>query len=246
MFEATKTRRLRSTAFYDKYFSGSVLDIGSGADLVVSHAQPFEKEHGDANLITNFLPIGNSFDCVHSYHCLEHMRNVPDALMQWWSLVKPGGHLIIAVPHEDLYEQGVWPSIFNPDHKATFRLRTRETWSPVSYNLEELLSHLPGAEIVEIGLEDDSYEYALKRCGMTRLGSMVVLGRRARKAIAQRIRINSSQQGRLMEKLEYALEKIEYRLGVPIDQTLNGALAQIQAIVRKRTIASRGTAAAVR
>ena len=34
------------------------------------------------------------------------MRDVPGALAQWWSLVRPEGHLIMAVPHEDLYEQG--------------------------------------------------------------------------------------------------------------------------------------------
>lgn len=235
MFEASKTRRLRGPEFYAKYFSGSVLDIGCGTDLVISHAQPFDVEHGDANVITDFIPRGSAYDCVHSYHCLEHMRDVPRAVAQWWSLVKPDGHLIIAVPHEDLYEQGVWPSIFNQDHKATFRLDKSETWSPVSYDLKELLSSLPEAEIVEIGLQDDGYDYALKRQGMTRLGSLVVPARRVRKAIMQRVKINSSQCGHLMEKIEYALEKIEYRFGVPVDQTLNGAVAQIQAVVHKRS-----------
>jgi SAM-dependent methyltransferase len=234
VFEVSKTRRLRGPAFYQKYMSGSVLDIGCGADLVVPHAQPFDIEHGDANLITHFLPSGSRYECVHSYHCLEHMSDVPGALAEWWSLVKPDGHLIIAVPHEDLYEQGVWPSIFNHDHKATFRLGVAETWSPVSYDLKELLSSLPGAEVVEIGVQDQDYDYRLKRHGMTWLASLVVLARKARKAAVQRIKINPSNAGHRMEKIEYALEKIEYQFGVPIDQTLNGAIAQIQAVVRKR------------
>ena len=235
MFEATKIRQLRGSTFYEKYLSGSVLDIGCGADLVVPHAQPFDTEHGDANRITYFIPSGSGYDCVHSYHCLEHMSDVPGALAQWWSLVKPDGHLIVAVPHEDLYEQGVWPSIFNHDHKATFRLGTAETWSPVSYDLKELLSGLPGAEVVDIGLQDDGYDYKLKRHGMTRTASLVVLARKARKAIMRRVKINPSAQGHRMEKIEYALEKIEYKFGVPIDQTLNGAVAQIHAVVRKRS-----------
>ena len=207
MFEASKTRRLRGSAFYDKYLAGSVLDIGCGTDLVVPHAQPFDREHGNANRITSFIPSGNKYDCVHSYHCLEHMRDVPGALAQWWSLVRPEGHLIMAVPHEDLYEQGVWPSIFNHDHKATFRLRAAETWSPVSYDLEELLSGLPGAEIVEVVLEDDGYDYRLKGHGMTRTASLVVLARKARKAIMRRVSINPSAQGHRMETIEYASKR---------------------------------------
>ena len=50
------------------------------------------------------------------------MRDVPQALEQWWQLVKPGGAMVIVVPDEDLYEQGAWPSLFNRDHSATFRL----------------------------------------------------------------------------------------------------------------------------
>lgn len=235
MFETSKAERLRGPEFYDKYLSGSVLDIGCGSDLVVPHAQPFDIEHGDANVITDFLPTGSSYDCVYSYHCLEHMKDVSSALARWWSLVRPGGHLIIAVPSEDLYEQGVWPSIFNRDHKATFRLDTTETWSPVSYDLKKLLSSLPKAVIVEIGVQDDGYDYRLKRHGITRLGRLVVLIRKARKAIVRRVNINPSTRGHRMERIEYALEKIEYRFGVPIDQTLNGAFAQIQAVVHKRS-----------
>src|SRR4051794_20067410 len=109
MYEASKTREIRGEDFTRIYFSGSVLDIGCGPDLVVPHAKPFDFEHGDANRILDFL-APESFDCVHSSHCLEHMREPPVALAQWWALVRPSGYLIIVVPDEDLYEQGVWPS----------------------------------------------------------------------------------------------------------------------------------------
>jgi hypothetical protein len=59
------------------------------------------------------------------------MANPESALSQWWSLVKPGGYLIVVVPHEDLYEQGIWPSRFNSDHKATFQLGAVSKFSPV-------------------------------------------------------------------------------------------------------------------
>src|SRR6185312_3014562 len=54
--------------------------------------------------------------------------------------IKRGGHLVISVPDEDLYEQGVWPSTFNTDHKITFTLSKKTSWSPVSVNVFSLLS----------------------------------------------------------------------------------------------------------
>jgi hypothetical protein len=46
------------------------------------------------------------------------MHDPEAALRQWWALVRPGGYLVVVVPHEDLYEQGMWPSAFNSDHKG--------------------------------------------------------------------------------------------------------------------------------
>src|SRR5271166_2368833 len=108
MDEARKTNVLRGEEFKRRFFAGRVIDIGCGDDLVVPHAVPFDLAHGDAQWILNYFEAG-SFDCVHSSHCLEHMRDATLALAQWWGLVRPGGHLIIVVPHEDLYEQGAWP-----------------------------------------------------------------------------------------------------------------------------------------
>ena len=162
MFEATKTRSIRGDVFERKYFSGSVLDIGCGPDIVVPHARPFDIEHGDANLVLNYLPP-ESFDCVHSSHCLEHMRDPPRALAQWWALVRPGGYLIIVVPDEDLYEQGIWPSAFNSDHKATFRLDRPSSWSPVSHDLRALVAALPSSEVIECSIQDQGYDRKLMR-----------------------------------------------------------------------------------
>jgi hypothetical protein len=44
------------------------------------------------------------------------------------------------VPDEDLYEQGIWPSEFNVDHKHTFTICKARSWSPVSINLTDLLA----------------------------------------------------------------------------------------------------------
>jgi hypothetical protein len=38
-----------------------------------------------------------------------------------------------------MYEQGVWPSTFNGDHKHTFTMFKQRSWSPVSVNVLEML-----------------------------------------------------------------------------------------------------------
>ena len=126
MDESTKTQLIQDPAFAKTYFSGTVLDIGCGDDLVVPHAQGFDQQQGDANKILKHLEP-NSFDTVHSSHCLEHMYHPDQVIHNWWQLVKPKGYLITVVPHEDLYEQGQWPSRFNSDHKVTFRFKTNKT-----------------------------------------------------------------------------------------------------------------------
>src|SRR6185437_7927510 len=160
--EASKTRAIRGPEFEKRFLGGRVIDIGCGPDLVVPHAEAFDLQHGDAQRIASQRPIG-AYDAVHSSHCLEHMRDVPAALEQWWSLVRPGGYLVLVVPDEDLYEQGAWPSLFNTDHKATFRFRKRSSWSPVSFDLEELVKGLPEAEVISCERPDYGYDHSLRR-----------------------------------------------------------------------------------
>lgn len=223
MREASKTNRVRDEAFLSKYFAGSVLDIGSGPDPVVPHAQPFDREHGDANNIVRYLG-GASFDCVHSSHCLEHMNDPRHALAQWWSLVRPGGHLVIIVPDEELYEQGFWPSEFNVEHKATFRLGGAPR-SPVSNDLRALLLALPGAELVDIARQDEGYDHALRWTGPRRLGRALLWVDKYRR---RRLRRHTN------DPLTRAWGSVARWLHTPVDQTRLDALAQIQAIVRKR------------
>lgn len=220
---------MRNQIFYDQFLSGSVLDVGCGSDLVVRHAQPFDLAQGDANRIAEFLPHGTAFDCVHSSHCLEHMRDVRAAVAGWWSLVRPGGYMIIVVPHEDLYEQGIWPPVFNRDHKATFRIGEGVSWSPVSYDLTSLLSQLPGAQILDIQVQDRGYDYSKRRTGISRAGRALLLFRRARQALARRAGVEISG-------IELRIQRAELALGLPMDQTFGEAMAQIQVVVQKQQL----------
>jgi ADP-heptose:LPS heptosyltransferase len=57
-------------------------------------------------------------DAVHSSHLLEHVEDYKAALKEWWRVIKPGGHLVLYLPHKDYYPhigQGG-----NPDHKHDF------------------------------------------------------------------------------------------------------------------------------
>ena len=161
------------------------------------------------------------------------MHDPEAALAQWWSLVKPGGFLVTVVPDEDLYEQGVWPSIFNKDHKTTFTLKAGPSWSPVSFNIENLVKRLPGAELLDVALHDAGYDYCLHRspAGQSRAKNGRTVGRfmvRLVRSIAKRLPLTGNDTRRKVENLGF-------QMGVPVDQTMRDAVAQIQIVARKST-----------
>ncbi len=179
------------------------------------------------NKILDYLPA-ESFDTVHSSHCLEHMHRPRQALQDWWQLVRPGGYLITVVPDEDLYEQGQWPSRFNPDHKATFRLNRQTTWSPCSYDLHELHQSLPDVEIISAEVQDDGYNHELQKLGSENPTSRMLRGKLFHL-------IHQLSNKRLLTSYELLDELNECfaSLGATVDQTVGTALAQIQVIAKK-------------
>jgi SAM-dependent methyltransferase len=229
MDETSKIRSIRGKEFRDIYFSGRVVDIGCGRDIVVPHAIPFDLEQGDAQRILDYLEP-ESFDCVHSSHCLEHMRDVESALKQWWALIRPGGYLVIVVPDEDLYEQGAWPSLFNPDHKATFNLGKSESWSPVSYDLQALAQALPGAQVIEACVQDNAYDHRLARKKITRFERLLF---KCAKKFRERAFKRLVRVGLPAYPVGLVLDRLERALGAPVDQTIGPALAQIQLVAQK-------------
>lgn len=231
MDESTKTNRIRGPEFAAKYLQGTVIDIGCGKDPVCQWAEPFDMPHGDASEIASLRTNGH-YDTVHSSHCLEHMPDPVKALDQWWRLVKPGGFLVLVVPDEDLYEQGFWPSRFNPDHKATFRLDDGVGSSPVSYNIAALVKALPGVELIEAVRHDQGYDYSLMHRADQSPGRAPMfphkLTRKMISAVAKLL-------GR--DKRTSVLQCFDdfcfRKFGIPVDQTSRNALAQIQIIARK-------------
>ena len=223
MNEASKTRT-EWTALELGILQGTGIDIGCGPDPVTPNVRPFDREHGDANVITQY--VTETFDFVFSAHCLEHMRDPWAALLEWWKLVRPGGHLLFIVPDEDLYEQRIWPSIFNPDHKASFTASHRERWSEASVNVRELVATLPDGELIDVRLHDRGYDRScLREHSCPRVWALMF----------RRIRW---QLFRMLTALGQParLDWFAPVFHVPIDQTIGDALAQIQVIVRKRVV----------
>ncbi|OGX04084.1 MAG: SAM-dependent methyltransferase [Nitrospirae bacterium RIFCSPLOWO2_12_FULL_63_8] len=177
MKECSKSimRRMREPNFVKRYFVGSGLDVGGGPDPLglyremfpkMRGVRTFDREDGDAEALDGIE--ADSLDFVHASHTLEHMRDPARALASWFRVLKPGGHLIVTVPDEDLYEQGKFPSTWNGDHKHTFTIWKSHSWSTHSRNLVELVTALgPAAEIVLIQKLDDSYRYTLPRFDQT-------------------------------------------------------------------------------
>ena len=169
-------RRVQDSRFATRYFVGNGIDVGGGRDSLalfgemfplMRHVVLYDQEHGDAQFLSNVAD--DAFDFLYSSHCLEHVRDPAEALGNWIRVVRPGGHLVISVPDEDLYEQGQWPSTFNPDHKTTFTLCKQTSWSPVSINLFQLLEKFAGSvQPLSVSTIDHAYRYRTSRHDQTR------------------------------------------------------------------------------
>ena len=114
------------------YCGGSVLDLGCGPSKVFPHAVGVDN-YTETRLFgiqmkpdiavetCERLPMlaDASWDCVFSSHLLEHIVDYKAALAEWWRLVRPGGTLILYLPHRDLYPN-IGQEGANPDHKHDF------------------------------------------------------------------------------------------------------------------------------
>lgn len=161
--QKARKRRFRS-AFFSRYCQGTGIDIGcgrlesiGGEDKVVDWARGWDKDDGDAHTMAG-VP-DESQDFVHASHCLEHLDNPGEALKTWFRILKPGGHLILLMPHKHLYEKKEMPpSVWNADHRYFYL----PTWDGVrgTIGMKELIeSSLPEGrhQVVSIHLAADGY-----------------------------------------------------------------------------------------
>lgn len=116
-----------------RYTRGMGLDLGCGPQKAFPHAfgidncvdtelfgiqmKPDIRVEDCADLSNYIHPA--SCDFVFSSHLLEHIEDAAGAVAHWWSLIKTGGHLILYLPHRDLYPN-IGTAGANPDHKHDF------------------------------------------------------------------------------------------------------------------------------
>ena len=168
-------RRLRDPNFLRRFFVGRGVDIGGKPDPLSLYSEFFplmgdikvwDLEDGDAQFMAG-VP-DETYDFVHSSHCLEHLHDPEEGLKNWLRVTKAGGFVIVMVPDEDLYEQGVFPSTFNLDHKNTFTLHKTKSWSERSVNVLDMLTRLgPQARVEKAELLAGSYRFDLPRFDQT-------------------------------------------------------------------------------
>lgn len=115
------------------YLARGGLDIGCGPEKVWGHMVGIDSGKdttlfgvsmrpdvtvGDASRLPIFAD--GAIENVYSSHLLEHIEDFAAALREWWRVLKVGGHLVLYLPHADLYPNVGEPGA-NPDHKHDFR-----------------------------------------------------------------------------------------------------------------------------
>jgi SAM-dependent methyltransferase len=152
--------------FKERVFVGHAIDIGSGPDpLKTDDAFPLlktvrewdqEKGHGDATYMADMPALG--FDLVYSSHCLEHITSPLRALARWWDLVRVGGHLVVVVPDEELYERNQWPPRYNSDHKNMYSTAIREVSMPDVVYARHLEIQCDGGRAISLLRLEDGFD----------------------------------------------------------------------------------------
>jgi hypothetical protein len=153
-----------SEGWYDAYVRAPAIDIGCGRDPLLAGfpMKRWDSILGDGDCTVMAGEADGAYATVYASHVLEHVADPLAALHRWYRLLKPGGHLIVCVPHRDLYEgQQNKPSRWNADHK-TFWLPNRPAHGdpPHTRGLRKvILDSIPQAEILSLRVLDAGHAW---------------------------------------------------------------------------------------
>ena len=141
------------------YTRGHGLDLGCGPFKAWPHFISVDNHdewgdldwrpdiEGDCTDLAMFADGG--LDFVFSSHLLEHLDDTEAALREWWRVIRPGGHLVLYLPHKDFYpnigEKGA-----NPDHRHDFTLM----------DTEAIMRRIGGWDLVEEQYRNKRTEYS--------------------------------------------------------------------------------------
>ena len=160
----TETVKAKSHRIKDNWFETYApeklggIDIGCGMDPLNQTFRRYDLIYGDGDATFMEGIPDESYYTVYASHVLEHLIDPVTALRNWWRILKPGGHLIIMVPHRDLYEKKLdLPSNWNRDHK-TFWLPNLNVNSYTLGLHETFLKSIPEAEMVSLKILNEGYQ----------------------------------------------------------------------------------------
>jgi SAM-dependent methyltransferase len=156
----SRARRLK-TGWFEKYAPDdkSGIDIGCQRDPLNHTFRRWDVIFGDGDAtFMEGLP-DDQFWTVYASHVLEHLDDPVTALKNWYRITKPGGNLIVLVPHRDMYEKKSQPpSNWNHEHKNFF------VPEPLSPPLDHVfcLKHvifeaIPYADLISYTVLDEGY-----------------------------------------------------------------------------------------
>jgi len=152
--------RYLQNGFFDRFLPGPhILDIGykgysEDAHPIFPHAIGVDLEYPGYDGRTLPFP-DQSQDGVFASHTLEHISDYRYAITEWFRVLRVGGHLVMAVPHQFLYERKLLPpSRWNGDHKrfytvASLMAEVEEALDPLSYRVRFLEEN------------DEGFDYAI-------------------------------------------------------------------------------------
>lgn len=179
MHESVKAnmRRNYDRRFATTYLVGNGIDIGCGEQPIslyheffpgMTGLKPWDLPDGDGALLEGVED--ETFDFVHSSHSLEHMSDPRVAMNNWIRVLKKGGHMILLLPDEDMFEQGQWPSVYaGKDHITAWTIKKNQSWCPASINVVDFFGEFADTmEILKIEKLDATYLYNIEAIDQTR------------------------------------------------------------------------------
>lgn len=151
--------RRQRTGWFERYAPAELpgIDIGCGSDPLNQTFRRFDSARGDGDATLMDGTPDETFTTVYASHVLEHLHEPERALANWWRILKPGGHLIVLVPHRDLYERRTeLPSRWNGDHKTFWLPETEEP--PVTRGLRQTIARAIGSREIVLSVLRDGWQ----------------------------------------------------------------------------------------
>lgn len=148
--------RRAATGWFERFCHHPGLDIGPDRDpLNETYRRWLYEKDGDATQMHGVPDC--TFATVYASHVLEHLHDPATGLKNWFRILKPGGHLVVLVPHRDRYEKrNRLPSRWNGDHKW-FWLPDADQ-PPCTLSFKRVITEaIPEGELISFGVLDEGF-----------------------------------------------------------------------------------------